>query len=230
MATMIRAALSPATGPGSVVYKNTDEVVAGRPIERPRRDEAEVAYENAYEIVDGQILEWPIMGAYPEELASILLEYLASFVRKAGLGRAIVEGRFQMIPERQRRPDLAFISFERWPKGRRAPNQAAWNVVPDLAVEVISKNEMAWDVMEKVREYFDAGVRAVWLVHPTVEVVHIYHSFYQIEVVTRDGTLDGGEVVPGFRLALADLFEGEAEPEAAIKPASTTEAGSEPTG
>ena len=225
MATTTQMELIPATRPRSDVDEIVDEV----PIERSGPcDEAEVVYENAYEVIDGQILEWPIMGAYPEELASILLEYLAPFLRQAGLGRAIVEGRFQMIPERQRRPDLAYISFDRWPKGRRAPNQAAWKVVPDLAVEVISQNDQAWEVIEKVREYFGAGVRAVWLVYPTVEVVHLYHSFSQIEVVTRDEAIDGGAVVPGFHLALADLFEGEAEAEDRPEPAP--DAGSKPAG
>ncbi len=86
-------------------------------------------------------------------------------------------------------------------------------MIPDLAVEVISENDEAVKVIAKVREYFDAGVRAVWVIYPNVEVVHVYHAFDRIEVVTRDGTLDGGAVVPGFRLPLAELFEGEDAPE-----------------
>ena len=167
----------------------------------------------AYEVVNGQPFERPEMGAYPEELASILHEYLGPYVRRENLGRSIVETKFQTTSHNQRRPDLAFISFAQWPKGRRAPNAAAWDLVPDLAVEVISKTDVAWDVLAKVKEYFDAGVKAVWLIYPHLETIHVYTSFTRINVLTRLDTLDGGDVVPGFRLPLADLFEGEAEPE-----------------
>ena len=161
------------------------------------------------------------MGAYPEEIASVLLISLGAFVQKQGLGRAIGESRFQITPEQQRRPDLAFVSFARWPRKKRPPYSAAWNLVPDLAVEVISKSDTAWEVLAKAREYFDAGVRAVWLIYPNLETIHVYSSYSQIEVLTREQTLDGGAVIPGFRLALADLFgeEAEAESEEVVDPA-----------
>lgn len=168
-------------------------------------------YEQAYEIVDGQALEWPIMGTYPEEIASILQEILGPFVRQNKLGRCITEGRFKIREKKDRRPDLAFISYDRWPKGRRAPNRVAWPILPDLAIEVVSISDKAWDVLDKIREYFEGGVREVWLVFPKQELVHIYRAFDRIEVVTRDGVIDGGAVIPGFRLPLVDLFLEEAE-------------------
>ena len=188
-------------------------------------EEAEIPFAvgEDYEVVNDQPVERPEMGAYPEELASILHEYLGPFVRRQNLGRSIIETKFQTTPHNQRRPDLAYISFAQWPKGRRAPSTPAWGLVPDLAVEVISKTDIAWEVLAKVKEYFDAGVKAVWLVYPNLETIHVYTSFARIEVLTRTDTLDGGEVVPGFRLPLADLFEGEAEPEdeATIEPTPT---------
>jgi len=202
-------------------YEDAYEVVDGVPIDRPSIDPVQVAYEEAYEIVNGQPIEEPEMGVYPNQVASILHEYLGPFVRRQGLGRSTVETKFRTRPTNKRRPDVAFISFAKWPKGRRAPDTDAWDFVPDLAVEVISKSDKAWDVLGKVREYFDAGVEAVWLIYPNLELIHVYTSFLRIEVLTREQTLDGGTVVPGFRLALADLFEGEAEPEA--EPAEPTE-------
>jgi len=195
--------------PNSAEY----EIVDGLPIGRSTIDPNADAYYDAYEIVDGQIQEWPEMGVYPLEIASILHEYLGPFVRKHGLGRSAVESKFRTKPKNKRRPDLAFISFAKWPKGRRAPDTDAWDFVPNLAVEVVSMTDKAWDVLAKVREYCDAGVEVVWLIYPNLETIHVYTSWSQIEVVTREQTLDGGAVVPGFRLALADLFEGEAEPE-----------------
>ena len=188
--------------------ENTDAVTAGRPVHAPDL----IASDEAYEVVDGTILEWPNMGTYPIQIASNLHEYLAPFVRRQALGRSIVENQFQITPTRQRRPDLAFVSFARWPKKRRQPD-GIWHVIPDLAVEVVSKSDEAWDVMEKIREYFDAGIATVWLVYPNLAIIHVYSAFDRIEVVTRAGTLDGGAVVPGFRLPLVEVFEEETEPE-----------------
>lgn len=226
MATATRLEPRPVLEDGEeLTYENAYEVIAGVPVGRPTGNPEAKAYEEAYEIVDGRYLEWPEMGALPEEIASILFICLGAFIRQAGLGRPIVEGRFQITPEKLRRPDLAFLSFERWPKSRRAGSVRVWDICPDLAVEVISQSDEAWDVIAKVREYFDAGARAVWLVYPNVEVVHVYHAWDRVEVVTRAGTLDGGAVVPGFRLPLAELFEEEAEPEAVPAAEPTPEGG-----
>jgi Uma2 family endonuclease len=162
-----------------------------------------------YEIIDGTIVELPPMGTYPVEVASILFEYLGPFVRRAGLGRAIVEVLFRVDAKNQRRPDISYFSFAKWPKGRRTPDSQPWDVVPDLAIEAISKNDVAWDVLEKVRIYFEVGVRAVWLIYPNQDVIHVFESFKQIRVLTRDDVLDGGEVIPGFQLPLSLLFEEE---------------------
>lgn len=168
-----------------------------------------------YEIHHGREVEMPPMGTYPVVVASILLEHLGPFVRRAGLGQAVVEALFRIDEETQYRPDVAFVSTQRWPKGRRAPRRQPWEVVPDLAIEVISPSDPAEDVLRKARHYFRAGVRAVWLIYPDLEVIHVYDSFEQIQVLTRAGELEGGAIVPGFRLPLADLFEGEVEEEAA---------------
>jgi Uma2 family endonuclease len=171
--------------------------------------------QEAYEIHDGRIMEMPPMGTYPVELASILHEHLGPFARRAGLGRSIIEVLFRIDPQTQYRPDLAFVSDERWPKGRRAPKRQPWEIVPDLAVEVISENDPGEQVLTKVRDYFRAGVRAVWLVYPSLEVIHVFDSFTRIRVLTLADDLDGGDIVPGFRLPLATLFEGEAAEEPA---------------
>ena len=213
MATTTRVDLKREVAQNSDEFQDAYEVVDGVPIGRSVVDPAEVASEEAYEVVDGRILEWPEMGVYPGEVASILQIYLGAFVRQQGLGRALIETKFYTKPRIKRRPDVAFVSFAKWPKGRRSPNTDAWDVVPNLAVEVVSMTDKAWDVLAKVREYFDAGVEAVWLIYPNLETIHVYSSFSRIEVLTREQTLDGAALIPGFRLALADLFEGEAEPE-----------------
>jgi Uma2 family endonuclease len=110
---------------------------------------------------------------------------------------------------RQRRPDVAFISYERWPKGRRIPRTPAWPVIPDLAIEVISTNNSANEVLEKLVDYFGAQVRRVWVVHPLQATIYDYSSRTDVDILLREHTLRGGDVLPGFELALTELFEAE---------------------
>jgi Uma2 family endonuclease len=165
-----------------------------------------------YEVVNGQRVELPPMGAFQTGIASVLVAYLWHFGHEHKLGRAVAEMLFLLDArsDLQRRPDVAFVSYRRWPQSRRIPDVAAWEVVPELAVEVISRTNTADEVVAKVREYFQAGVHLVWVVYPTEEQVYVYTSRSDIRVLTREQELDGGGVLPGFRLAVAALFEEEA--------------------
>jgi Uma2 family endonuclease len=149
------------------------------------------------------------MGTYPVEVATILHMYLGPFIHQARLGRMMVEALFRIDDQTEYRPDLAFVSDGTWPLARRSPRKQPWAVVPDLAVEVVSEHDKAWDVMEKVRDYFRAGSRAVWLVYPNLESIQVFESFTSVKILTKNDALEGGEVIPGFRLSLAELFRGE---------------------
>jgi len=178
-----------------------------------------------YEVIDGQIVEKPPLGAYQGWIANIVCGALRNYVRQRDLGRAVMEMLFDLAPlTRQRCPDVAFISYERWPKDRKIPRTIAWAVIPDLAIEVISPSNSMQDVLEKVHEYFQAGVRLVWVVLPNEEEVYIYRSPTKIEVRTRNEELTGDDVLPEFRLPLADLFEeGEDAPDETAQASATDE-------
>ena len=162
-----------------------------------------------YEVVDNEVRELPPMGLEEVLLASDLMRILSTFAWNAGLGRVVSEGLFLLIEakKRQRRPDLAFVSFQRWPRGRRVPKTSAWEVVPNLAIEVVSPTNFANEVLEKIEDYFLSGVERVWVVCPTVAKLYDYDSPSSVRILTRDETLDGGALLPGFRLPLAELFE-----------------------
>ena len=172
-----------------------------------------------HEIVDDQLVETSPIGAYPAKLATTLGLYLGTHLLAHPNGQVVIEALFRLDSKNQRRPDVAFVSHARWPKGRRAPDGDPWEVVPDLAVEVVSKNDLAWDVLSKVGQYFNAGVRAVWLVFPREEVVHVFTSFTQISVLTGNDDLDGGDIISGFRLPLTSLFEKEDAEDEEVNPA-----------
>jgi Uma2 family endonuclease len=166
-----------------------------------------------YEVVNGQVVELPPMGAYETDVASILFGHLGPFARGQKLGRAVAEMLFVLNKTLvlERRPDVAFVPYRLWPRNRRVPRTRAWDVVPALAVEVISPTNSADEVLTKTREYFQAGLQQVWVIYPVEELVHVYEAFDRIRVVQRHEALDGGALLPGFRLPLSELFEEETE-------------------
>jgi Uma2 family endonuclease len=106
---------------------------------------------------------------------------------------------------------VAFVSAQRWPLDRELPPTGDWPVIPDLAVEVVSPNDIFQDVVAKMKEYFRLGVRQVWIILPLDRQVYVYDSPTQVRIVTTTEDLDGGAILPGFRVPLATLFHRGAE-------------------
>jgi Uma2 family endonuclease len=77
---------------------------------------------------------------------------------------------------------------------------------PDLAVEVLSSTTLAADVMERVVDYLDAGVRSVQVFDPRTRSVTVYLADGSARLLRGDAVLEGDDVLPGFRLPLAGVF------------------------
>jgi Uma2 family endonuclease len=155
--------------------------------------------EPLFEIVNGQRVELPPMSAYAARVASRLHGHLVLYANANPIGEPAMEVIFRLPlnGDPSRRPDVAFVSFERWPPNRPMPGRGnAWDVVPDLAVEVVSPTDRAEEVMEKVVEYFQAGVRLVWIVYPRQRFVYVHESLTAVRGLTRTDELDGGTVCP----------------------------------
>jgi Uma2 family endonuclease len=168
---------------------------------------AAIAGDLLYEVVDGKIREKE-MGAREIEVAGTLFLHLGMFAKTQRLGRALMEFVFRIDAANnlQRRPDVAFVSHAKWPVQWPVPDVPAWEMIPNLAVEVVSPSNTADQVQEKIHEYFAAGVVAVWVVYPRQSEVYVYSSRTQIQVLQLGDELDGRDLVPGFRLPLAALF------------------------
>lgn len=168
-----------------------------------------IADDELYEVIDGQRVRTPPMAALSVWIGSELTRHLGNFTA-ANLGRAVTEMLFHLPApiNRDRRPDVAFVSYERWAKSRPVPRVGnAWDVVPNLATEVVSPTDSAEELDDKIAEYFRAGVELVWVVYPNQSKIHVHTLPTQpITVRLRNDVLDGGTVVPGFRLPLAELF------------------------
>jgi len=162
-----------------------------------------------YEVVDGKLVELGPMGAHEIWLATVLAGYFTNFVRQHQLGTVVQELLFDFtaIVKRKRRPDVAFVSYERWPRQRPVPHAEAWEVVPNLVVEVISPSDKGNDILDKVAEYFRIGVECVWVIFISQTQVYIYESPTQVRILTRADELYGEPVLPHFQLPLASLFE-----------------------
>ncbi|QDU23147.1 Uma2 family endonuclease [Urbifossiella limnaea] len=161
-----------------------------------------------YEIVDGVRVELPPISTESTGIATILTLALGNY----GMGRNVGMPYTEMLiklpinRDRSRKPDVIFVPFTTWARGRRLPDTAAWDIVPDLCVEVVSPTDRAGDLNNKIEEYLEAGVRQVWVVYPETAVVDVYEPSSAARRLTRADTLDGGTVLPGFTLPLAELL------------------------
>jgi Uma2 family endonuclease len=165
-----------------------------------------------YEVVDGKRTRRLSMSAYSATIASRLVRKLGMFADDQGSGETVGEVLFRLpltadvFPNR--RPDVAYFSFGRWPSGRAMPlKDNAWDVVPNFAVEVISTHDLAEESLQKISEYFQAGVQLVWVVYPEQRQVYVYESPILVRILGTDDTLDGGTVLPGFQLRVDSLFD-----------------------
>ncbi len=85
-------------------------------------------------------------------------------------------------------------------------------MIPDLAVEVVSPTDSFYEVVGKVREYFDVGVRLVWVVIPSERLIYVYTSPTTVSILDTTAELDGGAVLPGLHVPLDGLFPPIAAP------------------
>jgi Uma2 family endonuclease len=142
-------------------------------------------------------------------VASTIHFLLASHVRPRGLGLALADNAgFALLGAEQtnRSPDVAFIRAERLPPEGIGPGPI--RVAPDLAVEVLSPNESASYLREKLATYRAAGTPLVWVVDPAARTVDVEARGTAPRTLGVGETLDGGAVLPEFRCAVAELFEG----------------------
>lgn len=159
-----------------------------------------------YELVRGvpHVCEPP--GGVHGRLAMRLGARLDEHVNRLGLGTVLVEAGYvlQRAPDTVRGPDISFISVARLALDR-IPEQFIPGA-PDLAVEILSPGDRWSEVEEKVSDYLAGGARLVWLVDSRERLVMVRYPDRPPTIVPADGILAGEDVVPGFELALAQLF------------------------
>ncbi|MDB5301520.1 MAG: hypothetical protein JWO87_3183 [Phycisphaerales bacterium] len=159
-----------------------------------------------YELVDGVLVEKE--GGYVDSfIVGLIATYLNQFVLPRKLGFVTgADGMMRLFPGLARIPDVAFVSRERLPGGRLSADPIP-SLVPDLAVEVLSEGNTIREMTRKCGEYFDAGVRLLWIVDPKARTVAVYTNPQAPTVLDQAQTLTGDPVLPGFAVAIKSLFE-----------------------
>jgi Uma2 family endonuclease len=160
-----------------------------------------------YELVDGHLVERH-MSVLSNWVGGRLLFELTMFLESHQLGWAWPAGQgyvcFPDSTRKMRMPDVSFVRKSRLPEGLTSDGYIY--IPPDLAVEVVSPNDLAYDVESKVVEYLDANVALVWVIDPEARTVRIYRRDGSISWLREHGELSGEDVLPGFQCRVAAIF------------------------
>jgi len=164
-----------------------------------------------HELVAGELQTMPPRGWRDAEIASNLLGWLGAHVDEHELGAVVPGGTGFLLsedPDTVRSPAVAFVSKEQLKANQPEPD-GYWPGAPDLAVELVSPDDLNCSVNDRVLAWLAAGAKMVWLVDPELQAVSIYRSPSQVKVIAGGGMLEVEDVVPGFRCPLGEIF-GEA--------------------
>lgn len=159
------------------------------------------------DLVDGEVVEVTTPPPVHGWIGRNVIRALETFGNPRGLGEVFGDGiPYRIGAHRVRVPDASFIRAER--VSGPPPRKGGWPMAPDLAVEVLSPSDTHAVVRRKLADYFGAGTRLVWLVDPDERGVEVHAPGAAPIWIGEAGTLDGGDVLPGFTLPVAAVFAG----------------------
>jgi len=160
-----------------------------------------------WELQAGTLVSEPMPGFRHGRVLVRIAGALDLHVSGAGLGAVVADTAFVLArdPDTVRGPDVAFVAAERIAVGTDLAG--AWDGPPDLAIEIVSPSNTADAMHTKVAEYLAAGTRLVWVVDPARRTVTTYRSLLQPVVRTEPESLDAAEIVPGFSIPIARVFD-----------------------
>ncbi|MEZ2235074.1 Uma2 family endonuclease [Microcoleus sp.] len=161
-----------------------------------------------YEIVNGELIDMGNRSAKHGYVCSILMILLGGYVRIQKLGAMFDSSTaFKMKSGNKRSPDVSFMAKERLQGLEELPD-GFLEGAPDLAVEILSPSNTVAEIHNKLVEYFENGARLVWVINPKEKYVLVYRSSQEPDRLLKSAdSLDGEEIVSGFTLPVAELFQ-----------------------
>jgi Uma2 family endonuclease len=161
-----------------------------------------------YEIVNGELIDMGSSGALHGNLAITLSSALFAVVNAQKLGALFDSSTaFKLKSGNRRSPDISFFAKERLQGMTELPT-GFLDGAPDLAVEVLSPGNTVEEIHDKLVEYFENGTRLAWIIHPSEHYVLVYRSSQEPDRLLKSTDfLDGEDVIPGFTLPVAELFQ-----------------------
>jgi Uma2 family endonuclease len=158
-----------------------------------------------YELIDGVLVE-KVMGYLESALTCHLICLLGTFLDEHDLGTlAGADGTLRLMPGLVRIPDISFVSWNRLP-GRVLPSEPIPDLIPDLAIEVLSQSNTKGEMQRKLKDYFLTGVQLVWFVDPDTRTIQVYTAPDQRVTLAEGEILDGGDVLPGLSFPVSKVF------------------------
>ncbi len=156
-----------------------------------------------YEYIKGELIPMAAASRRHGRISINIIRYLDPHIYENKLGELYPANTSFKVGERVLKPDVAFIASERLD----VDEDKGLPIPPDLAIEVVSPSDIHSRVIGKALAYLDAGTRCVWIVDPVSKTVTVYKSETDIKTFTREDTLTGEDVVPGFSCPVKLLFE-----------------------
>ena len=183
-------------------------VVQQPPIKYSTEELLRAQSEGGVEFVNGQIVEKPVsIGSC--EVETTLVRLLGNEAARSKSFRVFPSSMgyqcFSEEPSRFRKPDVSAVRSERLVGF--APDTGLIPFAPDLAVEVVSPNDVAYDLNEKIEEYLDNGFRLIWVIHPNTRTVTIYRGDRSVSLLHEQDEITGEAALPSFRCKVSELFD-----------------------
>ena len=159
-----------------------------------------------HDLVEGELVEVSRPKYRHGRVQGRLGALVGHFIYTHNLGDAITEAGFILDhnPDIVRGPDFAFVAA-----ARTLPyddQDRYFEGAPDLVVEIVSPNDMAIEVRERIDHYFTAGCRLIWIIHPLFKTIEVHRPNNTVSVLRENDILDGEAVISGLRIPVADLF------------------------
>jgi Uma2 family endonuclease len=159
------------------------------------------------ELIRGKVKRVPWSNFEQGEMMTEICRLMLNFAAERKLGSVVAGGSgvyLERDPDTVRGPDVYFISSAREPA--KEDRAKYLHVAPELCVEIVSPKDRFSKTMDKINMYLAIGVKLVWVIDPQSRTAQIYRGGNSVSNLGTGGVLSGEDVLPGFELALNDLF------------------------